>query len=255
LRGMYSPVRQLAKLAGVVGRAQAASERVIEILSTAEEVPERPHARRVRRARGELSLEGVSFVYPDGTAVLNSLDLEVPVGTRQALVGATGSGKSTLLRLIPRFADPTNGIVRLDGVDVADLVVADLRRQVAFVPQEPYLFRASVWGNIVYGSPLDRREMAITAARSIGVDEVIESFPAGYDTLVAERGSSLSGGQRQCVAVARAMARDAPLLLFEAAWVLWRLLRLETQPCNQGGWSPCRLPSSCIRRNAATPTS
>jgi len=215
LRGMYSPVRQLAKLAGVVGRAQAAGERVAEMLQTHEEVPERPNGHRISRARGNITMTGVTFSYPGGRAVLDGVDLEIPAGSRCALVGATGSGKSTLLRLIPRFMDPTGGCVRLDWTDVAWLNLADLRRQVAFVPQEPYLFRASVWENILYASPVQDKRAAIAAAHSAGVHEVIESFPEGYETIVTERGSSLSGGQRQCVAVARAMARNAPLLLLD----------------------------------------
>ncbi|MHB1928846.1 MAG: ABC transporter ATP-binding protein [Acidimicrobiales bacterium] len=215
LRGMYSPVRQLSKLAGVVGRAHAAAERVVEILDTNQEVPQRPGARRLGRARGAIELSGVNFAYPGGRTVLDGVDLEIPAGTRQALVGLTGSGKSTVLRLVPRFLDPTEGVLRLDGTDVADLSLADLRRQVALVPQEPYLFRASVWENILYGSTGRGREAAVAAARSAGLHEVIESFPDGYDTSVAERGSTLSGGQRQCVAVARAMARNAPVLLLD----------------------------------------
>lgn len=216
LRGMYSPVRQLSKLAGTVSRAQAAAERVVEILATNERVPERGNARRLSaRANGAIAFRGVRFSYPDGPPVLDGIDLDVPAGSRQALVGLTGSGKSTLLRLIPRFLDPTSGTVELDGVDVRDLALADLRRQLAFVPQEPYLFRASVWENICYGRPDDDRAAAVAAARSVGVHDIIEDFPDGYDTAIAERGTTLSGGQRQCVAVARAMAWDAPVLLLD----------------------------------------
>ena len=215
VRGMYNPVRQLAKLAGVVTRAQAAAERVAEMLQTAEAIPERPDARRVARAQGTISLRGVAFSYPDGPTVLNGIDLEIPAGAHYALVGATGSGKSTLLRLVPRFMDATAGSVRLDSVDVRDLNLADLRRQIGFIPQEPYLFRGSVWENILYGSAVRDRAAAIEAARAAGVHEVIESLPQGYDFSVAERGASLSGGQRQCVAVARAMARNAPVLLLD----------------------------------------
>lgn len=215
LRGMYSPVRQLSKLAGVVGRAQAASERVFEILATSEQVREQPRPRHVARAKGALCFDGVHFSYPGAGVVLDGVDLEIAPSCRQALVGLTGSGKSTMLRLVPRFADPTGGAVRLDGVDIAELSLADLRRQIAFVPQEPYLFRASIWENIVYGDPIKGRRAAVQAARAAGLHEVIESFPGGYDAQVAERGSTLSGGQRQCVAVARAMARDAPVLLLD----------------------------------------
>lgn len=215
LKGMYSPVRQLSKLAGVVSRAQAASERVVEILSTEERVPELRRPRRLLRARGALELEGVHYSYPDGHTVLDGVDLQVPAGTRQGLVGLSGSGKSTLLRLVPRFMDPTSGVVRLDGLDITELALADLRRQVALVPQEPYLFRATVWENIIYGSPGTGREEAVVAASAAGLHDLVESLPEGYGTLVAERGSNLSGGQRQCLAIARAMARNAPVLLLD----------------------------------------
>ena len=215
LRGIYTPVRQLAKLAGVVGRGHAAAERVAEILDADEAMPEPARPRPLRRAQGTLSLHQVSHRYASGQDGLDRVDLHVPAGSRLALVGATGSGKSTLLRLLPRFLDPSGGVVRLDGVDLRQLSVADLRRQIALVPQEPYLFRASVWENIAYGGTGLSRSDSIRAAKAAGVHEVIESFPAGYDTLLAERGSSLSGGQRQCLSLARAMARDAPILLLD----------------------------------------
>ncbi|MHB8311743.1 MAG: ABC transporter ATP-binding protein, partial [Candidatus Dormibacteria bacterium] len=215
LRGMYSPMRQLAKLAGVIGRAQAAGERVLEILDTHEEMPEPASPRRLGRARGAISLQGVGYAYPSGRTVLAGIDLEVPAGTHQALVGVTGSGKSTLLRLIPRFTDPTSGSVRLDGVDVRRLTLGDLRRQIAYVPQESHLFRATVWENIMYARGPEGRGSAKTAARAAGVHDVIASLRDGYDTVVGERGQTLSGGQRQCVAVARAMARNAPILLLD----------------------------------------
>jgi ATP-binding cassette, subfamily B, bacterial len=215
LRGMYTPVRQLAKLAGVAGRGQAAAERVAEILDADEAIPEPARPRRVSRARGSLTIVGAGFAYPDGEPVLQGVDLHIPAGDHQALVGATGSGKSTLLHMIPRFLDPTTGAVLLDGVDVRHLALADLRRQIAFVPQEPYLFRATIWENIAYGHQHLSRSAAIDAARAAGVHDIIAEFPGGYDATVAERGASLSGGQRQCVALARAMARDAPILLLD----------------------------------------
>lgn len=215
VRAMYSPVRQISKLAGTVGRAQAAAERLVEILDTDERVPERPLARPPRRVLGALSFDDVGFRYPLGPAVLDGVTLEIPAGTRQALVGATGSGKSTMLRLIPRFLDPTSGAVRLDGVDVRDLTLAGLRAQIAMVPQEPYLFRGTVWQNIVYGCVAQTPAAAVDAARAAGVHDVIAALADGYDTQIAERGASLSGGQRQCIAVARAMARNARILLLD----------------------------------------
>ena len=215
LRGMYSPVRQLAKLASSIGRAQAASERVAEILDADESTPEMASPHRIARARGHLSFEGVSFHHPQGVLILDGVDLDLPAGTRLALAGPTGAGKSTLLRLIPRFYDPTAGRVTLDGVDLRDLAIADLRRQISLVPQEPYLFHAPLWQNIAYGRAGASRADAIAAAAAAGVGEVLGALPQGFDTMLAERGSSLSGGQRQCVALARAMVRDAPILLLD----------------------------------------
>ncbi len=215
LRGMYSPVRQLAKLAGVVGRGIAAGERIAEILDTDERVPELPGARDAVPARGALSLRDVGFQYAGGPEVLSGVDLEVPAGTRLALVGVTGSGKSTLLRLIPRFLDPSSGAVLLDGADVRELTLESLRCQIALVPQEPYIFRGTVWENIAYGGRGMSREAAIAAAHAAGVHQVLSKLSGGYDTVVAERGATLSGGQRQCVALARAMARNPRVLLLD----------------------------------------
>ncbi len=215
LRGMFSPIRQLSKLAGVVGRAHAASDRVIEIMNTHDEVPQTANPARIRRARGALALCDVRFEYDRGEAVLRGVTLDIPVGARQALVGLTGSGKSTILRMVPRFLDPTSGVVRIDGIDVTQVDLADLRRQIAYVPQEPYLFRATVWENIIYGREDGDRRIAVDVARQAGLHEVLKSFPRGYDTMIGERGLALSGGQRQCVSITRAMARQAPVLLLD----------------------------------------
>lgn len=215
LRGIYTPVRQMAKLAGVLGKGHAAVERVAEVLDTDESARDPARPRSLGRARGALTFDDVSLDYPTGHRALDEVRLGVPAGTRLALVGSTGSGKSTLLRLVPRLLEPTSGVVRLDGHDIRDFSIADLRRQIALVPQEPYLFRAAIWENIAYGHPALDRDGAIRAARAAGLDEAIEALPHGFDTLVAERGASLSGGQRQCIAVARAMARNAPLLLLD----------------------------------------
>ncbi|MHB8460385.1 MAG: ABC transporter ATP-binding protein [Candidatus Limnocylindrales bacterium] len=217
LRATYTPIRQMAKLAIVFGQGMAAAERIAEILDTAAEVPERATARAPGSGRGTLTFEHVGYRYATGRSVLEDVELEVPAGTRLAVVGATGSGKSTLVRLIPRFYDPTTGSVRLDGVDLRDLTLAGLRGRVALVTQEPYVFRGTVWENIAYGAagPRLSREASIAAARAAGVDEVLEGLRDGYDTLVSERGSTLSGGQKQCISVARAMARDPRVLVLD----------------------------------------
>ncbi len=215
LRGMYTPVRQLAKLGGVAGRGQAAAERVAELLQSDEAVPQVRNPRRLRRASGALALDGVSFSYGGPATVLQRVDLEIPAGSRQALVGHSGSGKTTILRMIPRLIDPTEGTVLLDGIDIRRLDLADLRRQIALVPQEPFVFRGTVWENMAYGESHPSRAAAISAARAAGVHDVVARLPGGYDAPVAERGSSLSGGQRQCIALTRAVLRDAPILILD----------------------------------------
>jgi ATP-binding cassette, subfamily B, bacterial len=215
LRGIYTPVRQLAKLAGTIGKGRAAAERVGEMLTTDESIREVPLPRRLNRAAGELEFRDVGYVLPTGQRILHGVNLEIPARTSLGLVGATGAGKSTLMRMVPRFVDPTEGAVLLDGADIRELSLADLRRQIAFVPQEPYVFQGRIWQNIIYGEPGMTRDHAEAAARAAGVHEVIASLPHGYETEVAERGASLSGGQRQCVVLARAMIRDAPILLLD----------------------------------------
>lgn len=217
LRATYTPIRQMAKLAIVFGQGLAASERIAEILDANEELPQRPNPTAIPAGRGTLTFEGVSFAYPGAPTALADVNLHVPAGRRIAVVGATGSGKSTLVRLIPRFYDPTAGRVLLDGVDLRDLALADLRQQVALVAQEAYIFRGTVWENIAYGAsgPQLTREAAIAAAKAAGVDGVLRGLHDGYDTMVSERGSTLSGGQRQCISVARAMARDPRVLILD----------------------------------------
>jgi ATP-binding cassette subfamily B protein/subfamily B ATP-binding cassette protein MsbA len=130
-------------------------------------------------------------------------------------VGETGSGKSTIANLIPRFYDPAHGRVLIDGRDIRTLPLAFLRRQIGIVLQEPLLFRGTVWENIAYGREGASREQAIAAARAVGIEDVLERLPGGFDALISERGLSLSGGQRQCVAIARAMLCDAPIVILD----------------------------------------
>jgi ATP-binding cassette subfamily B protein/subfamily B ATP-binding cassette protein MsbA len=165
---------------------------------------------------GEVRLEGVSFRYRRGRPeVLQEVDLHVAAGERVALVGPTGAGKSSILNLLPRFYDPTAGRVLLDGKDVREVRLASLRDQMALVFQEPVLFATTVAENIAYGRPGASREEIVEAARRAGIHEIIEGLSEGYDTVLGERGGTLSGGQRQGVAIARAMIKDAPVVLLD----------------------------------------
>jgi ATP-binding cassette, subfamily B, bacterial len=178
-------------------------------------VVERVGARPVGRVRGEVRLEGVTFGYEPGRPVLHGIDLSASPGETIALVGSTGAGKSTLVSLIPRFFDPWEGRVRIDGVDARDLKLKDLRSQVSLVLQEPFLLPLSVAENIAYGRPDAASAEIERVARAANADEFIERLPDGYDTVLGERGSTLSGGQRQRISIARALLKDAPILILD----------------------------------------
>src|SRR5437870_12230849 len=202
------------KAAGLQGYL-ASAERAFALLDEAPEVPERPGARSVTRAAGAVTFRNVCFAYGPDRPVLYAISLELEPGTRLGVVGATGAGKTTLISLLTRFYDPTAGQILLDGVDLRDYRLDDLRRQFAVVLQEPVLFSVSIAENIAYAAPEARRERIVAAARAANAHEFIERLPQGYDTQVGERGVKVSGGQRQRIALARAFLKDAPLLILD----------------------------------------
>lgn len=173
--------------------------------------------------RGEIELRGVSFAYPGARRnTLEDIDLHVPAGATVAIVGRAGSGKTTLLHLIPRLFDPTSGVVRIDGRDVREYPLATLRRAIAFVPQDPFLFSTSIRANVAFAAPElaqheDGERRIVEAASWAAVAGDIASFPRGYDTMVGERGITLSGGQKQRVTLARALLADAPIMILDDA--------------------------------------
>jgi ATP-binding cassette, subfamily B, bacterial len=215
LRGMAAPVREFAKMAGVVGKTSVAAERLGEVFAEEAEIRESPNAVIPLSCKGQLQFCSVSFGYHRGDMVLQNISFHAKPGQTVALVGATGAGKSTLVSLVPRFHDPQSGQVMLDGRDLRELSLAFVRSQVALVLQEALVFHGTVWENIAYGLLGAGRDEAIGAAQTVGIHDLIESLPDGYDTLVGERGATLSGGQRQCISIARAMLRNAPIVILD----------------------------------------
>jgi len=217
LRSLFDPVQQLSELFDQVQAATAGAERVGAVLSQAPTVADAGDAAPLARPRGRLELRGVSFGYADGPDVLHGIDLVVPAGTTLALVGPTGAGKSTVAKLIARFYDPRGGTVRLDGDDLRDLRLGDLRAAMGYVPQEGFLFSGTVADNIRYGKPGAPLAEVEAAAAAVGADAVIRRLPKGYDTEVGERGALLSAGERQLVSFARAWIADPALLILDEA--------------------------------------
>lgn len=215
LTQLYGPLKTISKTAGTLQSSLASADRAFQLLDEIPSVQDRPHARKLERARGEIALDGVSFSYDGKREVLRDISLRVPAGARLALVGKTGAGKTTLVSLMTRFYDPTAGTILLDGVDVRDIRLADLRRQFAVVLQEPLLFATSIAENIAYARPEASEEEMVAAARAAGAHDFIAALPDGYATLVGTRGMMLSGGERQRVSLARAFLRDAPILILD----------------------------------------
>ena len=213
---MYDPIRKLNKVNLILQQSLAAAQRVQGLMEIPNEIGERPGAQALPGVAREVAYEGVRFGY-DGRTVLHDVTLRLRVGEAVALVGASGAGKSTLVNLLPLFFDPDAGRVAIDGVDIRDVRLADLRALIGLVTQETVLFNDTVRNNIAYGRsdlPLDRVREAAAAAYA---DEFIAQLPQGYDTVLGESGLRLSGGQRQRLAIARALLKNAPLLILDEA--------------------------------------
>jgi ATP-binding cassette, subfamily B, bacterial len=214
---MYKPMRDLSKMTDTISKATVGAERIKEIIDVE---PER-RLSDVRRARpapafkGKIEFDNVSFRYQDRGSVLEEVSFKIEPGQFAALVGPTGSGKTTIISLIPRFYDPTSGVVKIDDQDVRGFRLRSLRKQISFVLQDTLLFRGSIWQNIAYGKPEATRDEITRAAKLANADEFIDKLPEGYDTQVGERGVSLSGGQRQRIAIARAIIRNSPILILD----------------------------------------
>jgi ATP-binding cassette, subfamily B, bacterial len=213
---LYEPLETLAYTAPTVQGAAAGAGRVYSVLDTRPDVADSAGAATLPgRAAGRIVFENVSFRYRDGRPVLSDVSFEIPPGSTAALVGASGAGKTTLASLIPRFYDPSEGRITLDGRDLRSLTLDSLRRNISLVLQEPILFDASIRENIAYGRPEAPMEAIRAAARAAGAHAFIEILPGGYETRIGGQGRGLSGGQRQRIGIARAFLKDAPVLILD----------------------------------------
>jgi ATP-binding cassette subfamily B protein len=213
---IFKPLETLAYTAAAIQNAAAGAHRVLTVLDAVSDVTDAPDAQPLPgRARGEIAFDDVSFGYRPERLVLRHVTLQIPAASTVALVGPSGAGKTTLAGLLPRFYDPLQGALKLDGHDLRHLTLKSLRAQIALVTQEPILFCASIRENIAYGRPGATQDEIEVAARAAGAHEFIVRSPEGYDTRLAERGLTLSSGQRQRLAIARAFLKDAPILILD----------------------------------------
>jgi ATP-binding cassette subfamily B protein len=215
LSQLYEPLKSASKRIGKMQSSLASAERAFQLLDQAPDVEERPDAQPLERASGDIRFHGVSFDYDINAPVLSDLSLELRRGERLGVYGVTGAGKTTLISLLTRLYDPSEGGITLDGVDIREYKVADLRKQFAVVLQEPVLFSTTIAENIAYACPGATFEELVAAAKAADAHDFITSLPDGYETIVGERGMRLSGGERQRVALARAFLKDAPVLVLD----------------------------------------
>lgn len=215
LAALYAPLGAISRTIGLLESARGGYRRVLALLTAEHRLPEGPRAISPQRVRGAVRFEGITFGYTPEQPILRSIDLEVEAGQTIALVGPTGAGKSTLLHLLPRFYDPQHGRVLLDGVDVREYTLASLRQQIALVCQPPLVFPGTLAENIAYGRPGASHEAIVQAARAACLHDTIRRLPNGYRTLLGEQGATLSDGERQRLTLARALLREAPILILD----------------------------------------
>jgi ATP-binding cassette subfamily B multidrug efflux pump len=212
---VFMPIGQLGFIITQMAQASASAGRVFEIMDAKSDVTDKPDAITLPVIRGTVAFKDVSFKYPGGAQVLNHMSFVAQPGQTVALLGATGSGKSSIINLIPRFYDPTSGLITIDGHDLRDVTIDTMRKQIGIVLQETNLFTGTIRDNVAFGRPEATDEEVIAAAKAAAAHEFILEFPQGYDTPVGERGTTLSGGQKQRIAIARALLLDPHILILD----------------------------------------
>jgi len=215
--GLFGPVEGLTGVYQTLRKASVSLDAIFSILDARDGLGDAPDAREVDGLKGEVHFDHVSFGYQEGKPILQGIDLRVRPGELVALVGPSGAGKSTMMALLQRLYDPTEGVIRVDGMDLRTLQQRSLRRHIGVVLQDALLFNDTVGNNIAYGRPGATREEIEAAAKAANAHDFIMALPQGYDTMVGERGNLLSGGERQRVAIARALLKDPPILILDEA--------------------------------------
>ena len=212
---MVMPVRMLGMAVNTFSRAMSSGERIFDVIDFVSRVKDKRGAKKLHAAKGVIDFEGVAFGYHSVSPILNEIDFHIEAGQKVAILGGAGSGKTTIVNLIPRFYDPTSGSVRIDGIDLKDLTLTSIRKNVGMVFQDTFLFQTSLLNNIGYGSNDASRDEIIDAAKAAQLDEFIKNLPNGYETSVGERGVTLSGGQQQRLSIARTLLLNPPVLILD----------------------------------------